>query len=181
MRKMKSRTKTKDIPQINIMSSPSSPTKSTSTRRGSRDTGFPEPFDGDRNTTLPHPDADLSPNACISQEDFTMEHIKRTRRSFLSKHRRTTSHGYITPTMEAVQSTFALAGIDTSGASSDVHNGSRPRLVSSSASMIHDPKDDLDSIGESSRDRLSPPSSPDLSARGSSIRRMSFLNRWVKK
>ena len=34
-----------------------------------RNTGFPEPLSRDRNTTLPHPDADQSPNACITQED----------------------------------------------------------------------------------------------------------------
>ncbi|KIN02818.1 hypothetical protein OIDMADRAFT_18462 [Oidiodendron maius Zn] len=31
----------------------------------SRDTGFTEPFNKDRNTTLPHPDADTSGNASI--------------------------------------------------------------------------------------------------------------------
>ncbi|KAK4240474.1 hypothetical protein C8A03DRAFT_13197 [Achaetomium macrosporum] len=34
-----------------------------------RDTGFPEPFCGCRNTSLPHPEANLSPDACITEED----------------------------------------------------------------------------------------------------------------
>ncbi|PBP16876.1 hypothetical protein BUE80_DR012392 [Diplocarpon rosae] len=50
-------------------------------------TGFPEPLSADRNTTLPHPDADTSPNATIEarEGDFIKAH---SRRSFLAlKHR----------------------------------------------------------------------------------------------
>ena len=62
----------------------------------------------DRNTTLPHPDADLSPNATISQDDLELTNsLKRTRRSFLAKHKRTISHGYISPQMEAAYGTNA--------------------------------------------------------------------------
>lgn len=92
---------------------------SASSRPRTRDTGFPEPFCGseshhasksvskalthglDRNTTLPHPDADTSPNACISQDDISVTRVlTRQRRSFLAKHKRITSHGIITPEMQ---------------------------------------------------------------------------------
>lgn len=69
---------------------------SVSSRR--RETGFPEPFCGNRNTTLPHPDADTSPDACICAD--TIKGQARPARSFLLKHKRTLSHGVITPEME---------------------------------------------------------------------------------
>ncbi|KAE9378568.1 hypothetical protein N431DRAFT_452647 [Stipitochalara longipes BDJ] len=48
-------------------------------------TGFPEPLSPDRNTTLPHPDADTSPNATIEAPDVDLTRIQ-SRSSFL--HRR---------------------------------------------------------------------------------------------
>ncbi|KAH7348309.1 hypothetical protein BKA65DRAFT_258119 [Rhexocercosporidium sp. MPI-PUGE-AT-0058] len=50
-----------------------------------KDTGFPEPLSEDRNTTLPHPEADTSPNATIEAPDAnpTRPH---SRRSFLGRH-----------------------------------------------------------------------------------------------
>ncbi|TDZ26246.1 hypothetical protein C8034_v010727 [Colletotrichum sidae] len=99
-----------------MTNSPQSPsTKSTRSSTSFRDTGFPEPFNGDRNTTLPHPDADLSPNAVISQDDLNSNRaMARTRRSFLQKHRRTISHGVITPQMAAMysQATDSTAALD---------------------------------------------------------------------
>ncbi|EEY14312.1 predicted protein [Verticillium alfalfae VaMs.102] len=68
--------------------------------RRQHDTGFPEPFNGVSNTTLPHPEADLSPNAFISQDDLTAGKIGK-RRSIRHRHKRTISHGRITPQMEA--------------------------------------------------------------------------------
>lgn len=47
-----------------------------------RDTGFPEPLSNDRNTTLPHPDADTSPNATMEAPDLNLVRT-RSRRSFL--------------------------------------------------------------------------------------------------
>ncbi|EOO02607.1 hypothetical protein UCRPA7_1901 [Phaeoacremonium minimum UCRPA7] len=75
-------------------------------RPTSRDTGFPEPFCGNRNTTLPHPDADLSPNASISADDISITRVlSRQRRSFLSsRNKRTISHGLITKEMEQMYS-----------------------------------------------------------------------------
>ncbi|KAN0108904.1 hypothetical protein V8E51_008646 [Hyaloscypha variabilis] len=48
-------------------------------------TGFPEPLSPDRNTTLPHPDADTSPNATIEAPDLDLTRTQ-SRNSFL--HRR---------------------------------------------------------------------------------------------
>ncbi|KAL2130190.1 hypothetical protein VTI74DRAFT_6779 [Chaetomium olivicolor] len=63
---------------------PSSPTQ-MSLRNW--DTGFPEPFCGCRNTSLPHPEANLSPDACISEEDVNPERaLIRYRMSFMSQH-----------------------------------------------------------------------------------------------
>jgi len=50
-----------------------------------KDTGFPEPLSPDRNTTLPHPDADTSENATIEAPDIALSHTH-SRRSFLSRH-----------------------------------------------------------------------------------------------
>ncbi|KFH45834.1 hypothetical protein ACRE_033140 [Hapsidospora chrysogenum ATCC 11550] len=59
-------------------------------RRRSHDTGFPEPFNEDYNTTLPHPEANLSPNAFISSDSLSAPHLlERRRTSILLKHRRT--------------------------------------------------------------------------------------------
>ena len=40
----------------------------------------------DRNTTLRHPDADTSPNACIEANDFDPSRIRQRYRSFRSRH-----------------------------------------------------------------------------------------------
>jgi hypothetical protein len=87
----------------------------TDARRSSRDTGFPEPLDGTRNTTLPHPDADLSPTACISQEEnMSMERVfKRSRRGFRGRNKRTVSHGFLSPHTEAIQTALSLSLMNT--------------------------------------------------------------------
>ncbi|KEZ38657.1 hypothetical protein SAPIO_CDS10669 [Scedosporium apiospermum] len=81
---------------------PLSPTSTTSSVKLRRDTGFPEPFCGSRNTTLPHPEANLSPDATLEASDIDPSRaLTRTRRSFLakkSKYRHTLSHGKIAPT-----------------------------------------------------------------------------------
>ncbi|KAK0754603.1 hypothetical protein B0T18DRAFT_386454 [Schizothecium vesticola] len=53
---------------------PSSPTtSSTMSLRGSaRNTGFPDSFDGHRNTCLPHPDAIIAPDATLTEADITL-------------------------------------------------------------------------------------------------------------
>lgn len=78
---------------------------------GIRYTGFPEPLSlgksrphpsckhptntsPDRNTTLPHPDADLSPDACIESFDPPSRSSSRFR---FSSSRRVSSKGFIDP------------------------------------------------------------------------------------
>ncbi|PHH70357.1 hypothetical protein CDD83_5463 [Cordyceps sp. RAO-2017] len=99
------------VPQIQVMSPPRpGGGGGGKPRREPRDTGFPEPFDEGRNTTLPHPEADLSPNASISQEEVAVDRaLKRRRLFFLNKHKKTISHGLITPQMEALHSVQSLA------------------------------------------------------------------------
>ncbi|KAF4487767.1 hypothetical protein FAGAP_11381 [Fusarium agapanthi] len=147
-------------------------TTSTSTakpRRESReprDTGFPEPFNNVRNTTLPHPDADLSPNACLTQEDIDPDRaLMRTRRSLLRKKRRTLNHGRITPTSEALYSVFSLVQSDVGDnesirAGNPYMNSFRP-----STSSIRLSKDETDSLASRNTrrdDEDTPPTSPDV-------------------
>lgn len=51
-----------------------------------RHTGFPEPLSIDRNTTLPHPDADTSPGATIESADIDLVRTH-SRLSFRGRHR----------------------------------------------------------------------------------------------
>lgn len=72
----------------------------------------------DKNTSLPHPDADTSPNASICQDDIAVSRVlSRHRRSFLAKNsKRTISYGRITAEMEQMysSSTGAIASNETS-------------------------------------------------------------------
>ncbi|CAM1500655.1 Fc.00g098170.m01.CDS01 [Cosmosporella sp. VM-42] len=147
----------------------SSPT-STKLRREPRDTGFPEPFNGDRNTTLPHPDADLSPNACICQEDIDPDRaLRRHRRSFLRKNNKhTLQHGKITPQSEALYSVLSLVSTD--------HESETPKARSPSLSSVRLSKDGTDSI-VSRRDDETPPTSPDVPSHRS---KKGFLKKWRK-
>lgn len=58
-----------------------------SARSTKKNTGFPEPFSEDRNTTLPHPDADTSPNATIEAPDLDLTRTH-SRSSFLHRNGR---------------------------------------------------------------------------------------------
>ncbi|KFA67912.1 hypothetical protein S40285_04072 [Stachybotrys chlorohalonatus IBT 40285] len=157
------------------MSAPTSPTKG---QRQSRDTGFPEPLDNNRNTTLPHPDADLSPNAFISQDDISVEQIvKRRGRPFRHRRKRTVSHGFIGPHTEAVQGSIALSFIDTSGNNSAADRAG-DRADSLDTSSLRISKDGIDSMDESAADKDTPPSSPGLSTHS---RRKGFLSKWRRK
>ncbi|KAH7149590.1 hypothetical protein B0J13DRAFT_309575 [Dactylonectria estremocensis] len=162
-------TTSKAVPQINVMSP--SPTVKSRQQREPRDTGFPEPFNGVRNTTLPHPDADLSPNACISQEDISPERaLSRSRRSFLRKKRRTVNHGRISPQSEALYSVLSLVN-------TDVTDSESTRLVSPSMSSVRFSKDGAESI-VSRRDDETPPTSPDVPSHRS--KRGGLLRKWRK-
>ncbi|KAI8669124.1 hypothetical protein NCS57_00726400 [Fusarium keratoplasticum] len=179
----------KSVPQIEIMAASPTTTTTTTTkpRREPRDTGFPEPFNDVRNTTLPHPDADLSPNACISQEDIDPNRaLTRTRRSFLRKKRRTLNHGRITPTSEALYSVLSLVSTDTGdNASIKQANPSmtsiRPSMSSIRPSMssIRLSKDETESLASRNtrRDEETPPTSPDVPSYRS---KKGFMRKWRK-
>ncbi|KAM4066041.1 hypothetical protein HRG_000199 [Hirsutella rhossiliensis] len=146
------------IPQIHIMSPPQ--TSTTKPRRQPRDTGFPEPFDEGRTTTLPHPEADLSPNATISHEELAVDRaLKRGRLFSRPKHRRTIGHGVISPQMEALHSVLSLSIISTDSFPRD-----QPRLVSHSTSSLRMSKDGAESMrSKRADDEDTPPTSPDVS------------------
>ncbi|KFY45060.1 hypothetical protein V494_01189 [Pseudogymnoascus sp. VKM F-4513 (FW-928)] len=63
------------------------PSQSERTRL-KRNTGFPEPLSKDRNTTLPHPDADTSEGATIeAQEVIVLNHTRPLRSILPFQHR----------------------------------------------------------------------------------------------
>lgn len=160
--------KTESIPEILVMSA--SPT-TRKPRREPRDTGFPEPLSGDRNTTLPHPDADLSPNACICQEDVDPARaMRRHRRSFLKKNRKhIIQSGKITPQHEAMYSALSLV-------SSEIAEFGFPKRSSPSLESVRLSKDGTDSV-MSRRDEETPPTSPDIPTQRP---KRGFLKKWRK-
>ncbi|KAI9172409.1 hypothetical protein HJFPF1_01911 [Paramyrothecium foliicola] len=178
----------------------STPTSPVNPRRWSRDTGFPEPLDGSkshickplitrfgsvlhdfiaRNTTLPHPDADLSPDACISQEhDVSTERaFKRSRRPFRSRRKRTVSHGFLGPHTEAIQSMMSLSLMEPSVLDSqEVIEEETPKASSpTTTSSARFSKDGQDSAASfRARSDYTPPSSPEPSEQS---RRKGFFNK----
>ncbi|KAG5665916.1 hypothetical protein KAF25_010041 [Fusarium avenaceum] len=149
-------------------------------RREPRDTGFPEPLNNLRNTTLPHPDADLSPNACLTQEDIDPEwSLMRTRRSFLRKKRRTLNHGRITPTSEALYSAFSLVQSDITDNESTRQTNLSSTSLRPSTSSLRLSKDETDSLASRNTrrdDEDTPPTSPDVPTHRS--KRGGFLSKW---
>ena len=125
------------------------------------------------NTTLPHPDADLSPNACISADDVPANRVlHRSRRSFLAKHKRTLSYGKVLP--EAAEHMYSdpAAVLESEGDSSPAHEKHDPLARPNAAPSEGRPsKDSLDgrpssSIGDDDdllgKDlRHGPPSTPE--------------------
>ncbi|TAQ90942.1 hypothetical protein B7494_g701 [Chlorociboria aeruginascens] len=67
-------------------------TFSTTSSYRDRDTGFPEPLHPDRNTTLPHPEADISPGASLEAPDTPLQRTH-SRRSFRRGHSHRGSKG----------------------------------------------------------------------------------------
>ncbi|KAK3684847.1 hypothetical protein B0T22DRAFT_442070 [Podospora appendiculata] len=60
------------------------PQSPTLTSLRGRDTGFPEPFCSQRNTSLPHPEANLAPGASITEADVAAQRaVARHRLSFM--------------------------------------------------------------------------------------------------
>ncbi|KAK2594407.1 hypothetical protein QQS21_007913 [Conoideocrella luteorostrata] len=163
-------TESSSIPQIEIMS----PARKTSTKREPRDTGFPEPFHNGPNTTLPHPDADLSPNATLSYEDVSAERMmKRHRLSFLKKNKRAVSHGVIDPQSEALHSMLSLSMFST-----DMGDKHSQQFINMSTTSLRLSKDGGDSVHSSSKkDEDTPPTSPDVSEHR---RKSGIFNRWKR-
>jgi hypothetical protein len=173
------------VPEIKIMSTPPTPTSTRSRRFVNHDTGFPEPFNGMRNTTLPHPDADMSPNACISQDDLNVEMaMKRRRHSFLRKHRRTTSHGYVLPstepsTLSSMSSSMPPPPPLVTTAIREVQADEARFVASPLEASPRVSKEDSHSGGSARYDaELTPPTTPDDSK---PQRRRSLLYRWRRK
>ncbi|KAJ4145183.1 hypothetical protein LMH87_004039 [Akanthomyces muscarius] len=155
-----------------------SPSSSVRMARQPRDTGFPEPFGSVRNTTRPHPDADLSPNACIGQDDVHADLVmKRSHRSFLhrsKKHKKTINHGVLSSQLSANPSAISLEPTTTSNSVQQAatthesqqhqrpHNNSQPSIVETPPSPTAS-KYARDSFATSRRgdDDETPPTSPD--------------------
>lgn len=146
-------------------------------RLRNHDTGFPEPFNGASNTTLPHPEANLSPDAFLTQDDVTFTRKANTRRSFRHKNKRTISHGRITPQMEAMYGDVLieedesilespLEGTEsfTSRRSSSIHPLGPPAIVLTNSRPTT--AKDGDSVFSSSAGERSPTSSERSSKRG---------------
>ncbi|KAH6610808.1 hypothetical protein Trco_000828 [Trichoderma cornu-damae] len=153
-----------------------SETTSRASRRVSRDTGFPEPFDQWSNTTLPHPDADLSPNACISHDDLAGDHaLKRKRLSFLRrrKHKRNPMHGLADPQSEHASSVLSLS-LSRSGSSLRVAEPA-PKLTSPSTTSFQS-KSGSESAESTKKEDETPPSSPD--SIGHSPKKTNRFSKW---
>lgn len=66
-------------------------------------TGFPEPLSTERNTTLPHPEADTSKNATIEAADIPLARTHSRGRGFLHRHHsHVTNKGKIDPSETGV-------------------------------------------------------------------------------
>ncbi|EHK41316.1 uncharacterized protein TrAtP1_004768 [Trichoderma atroviride] len=141
-----------------------SQTSSRASGRVSRDTGFPEPFDKWSNTTLPHPDADLSPNACISHDELAGDHaLKRKRLSFLHrrhKHKRSLVDGLATPQTELLSSVLSLSLSHSRSSTSLRVQAEAPKLTSPSEASFQS-KTGSESAESTKKDDETPPSSPD--------------------
>ncbi|KFY87823.1 hypothetical protein V500_06734 [Pseudogymnoascus sp. VKM F-4518 (FW-2643)] len=96
---------------------------------GIRYTGFPEPLSLQRNTTLPHPDANLSPNACIESSGIPL--ARSSSRFHFSSSRRVSSKGFIDPNhvYENIHYVDSTAGLKP-GSSSSSKDSSSPSLDS---------------------------------------------------
>ncbi|KAG6038708.1 hypothetical protein E4U41_003842 [Claviceps citrina] len=153
------------IPQIEVQAPP----RVSTTKRVPRDTGFPEPFHSGPNTTLPHPDADLSPHATLSCEDVSAERLLKTHRlSFLKKNRRTVSHGTLDPHTQALHSIVSNPALTADGGK----NPSTTSLV-----LSRDGEDSVHS-GSKKGDDDTPPTSPDVSEHR---RKSGLFRRWKRK
>jgi hypothetical protein len=170
-------------------------------RKPTRDTGFPEPFcsrtlpkntvllltswltlhRSERNTTLPHPEADLSPNACIGSKEVSNGlDIKRAHRSFMHrrpKHKKILSQGVITPSLPSTTSEVSLQPTTTQSTTQQLASPSLLSVVETNHSTRQS-RDGRDSF-VSKRDAETPPTSPEEVASIKSTK--SVLRRWRRK
>ncbi|KAI1211728.1 uncharacterized protein F4807DRAFT_399964 [Annulohypoxylon truncatum] len=111
--------------------------------RRNYDTGFPDAF-AEYTTSLRHPDANVSPGACISAEDIdASKTLHRTRRSFLARHKRTVAHGIIsngTTSKRGSRTSLVLPSIDSAVDVGDLKH------TDSNGSFGNSSKDGSDSI-----------------------------------
>ncbi|KAK5987479.1 hypothetical protein PT974_11609 [Cladobotryum mycophilum] len=157
------------------MTTPTMSTRTTQNRRMSRNTGFPEPFDTGSNTTLPHPDADLSPNACITHNELAGDLANRRRRlSFLHRHKskRSVNHGFINSQTDIFSSVLSLT-------LPDMHSDkeSEPQSLTRSSTASRYSKDETESV-DSKKDDESPPTSPD--SMNLSHKKNHFFGKWKR-
>ena len=122
---------------------------------------------------MPHPEADLSPNAMLSYEDVSVDKmVKRHRLSFLKKNKRTVTHGKIEPQPETLHGAGSLSAFELDGVDASPH-----RLRDISTSSLRLCKDEGESIHSGSKrdDEETPPTSPDDSEHRQASR---VLSRW---
>jgi hypothetical protein len=132
----------------------------------------------DRNTSLPHPDADQSPNATIWADDLSSltKSQSRNRRMF-AKHHRTISHGRLAP--ELMYSDMRpLSEVASLASTTDVTkegNGGRPSKDESDSSNS---SGGCDSPGEP---KDSHQGIRDYHGQEKHAKRRSFIGRWLHK
>ncbi|KAK3944107.1 hypothetical protein QBC46DRAFT_337842 [Diplogelasinospora grovesii] len=105
-----------------------------------RDTGFPEAFCGNRNTSLPHPEANLAPDACITEEDITpvKAELRLKRMSFeatKSRHNRMYSDSSLPADGGIMSAIGKLALSSLNGAELAKHLGDNSRLSKDADSL----------------------------------------------
>ncbi|RDA87175.1 hypothetical protein CP532_4289 [Ophiocordyceps camponoti-leonardi (nom. inval.)] len=164
----RSTNQTLTVSQTRAMASTrSSSVSTTKSNHQRRETGFPEPLDEDRNTTLPHPDADLSPGACISQEEVAIDRaLKRHRLSFLHKHRKNTGQGQasvrhqtdVLDSSLSLSTTMPDAGARNAKGQVPTHSTSSLHLSKEGGGSERSPRDGAGSGGDDD----TPPTSPDM-------------------
>lgn len=116
-----------------------------------RNTGFPEPFCHERNTTLAHPDADTSPNATIEASDFDLVRTH-SRRSLRHGRQRNANHHILRHPLNRSKNSVGATSIgsDLSGLYDNIQyaDGSKEERNSK----------EIESELESREDLVSPPS-----------------------
>ncbi|KAI1081263.1 hypothetical protein F5B20DRAFT_80891 [Whalleya microplaca] len=119
---------------------------STGSRPMSRgyDTGFPDSFAA-RTTSLRHPDAIVTPGACISAEDVDPSKTsERTRRSFLGKHKWRVNHGKINSSSDRGQPNASVTVLPSIDSAVDVGDTKSPGTTGSLGGSSKDGAESID-------------------------------------